>query len=97
MTDITLQKLDGRHTSSTVFQHRAKMRGVDGCVQFVEIRNWLWENYGPGLERETVWALQYFHEKVPEPKWGWWVDDSKYYIYMKDEVLTHFSLKYLNT
>lgn len=93
---ITLQKLDGRHTLSDFFQHRARMIGTDGCVKFVEIRNWLWEHYGPGLERETVWVMKYFNN-VPEPKWAWWVDDRKYYIYMKDDVVTYFSLRYLNT
>jgi hypothetical protein len=93
---ITLQKLDGRHSLSTFFSHRAKMIGMDGCAEFVEIRNWMWENYGPGLERETVWTLNYFKE-IPVPVWAWHVDDRKYYIYMKDEVLTHFTLKYMNT
>jgi hypothetical protein len=93
---VTLQKLDGRHTLSQFYPYRAKMIGNDGCMKFVEIRNWLWENYGPGLERETVWVVLY-QEGTKEPKWSWWVDDRKYFIYMKDEILTHFSLKYLNT
>ena len=79
-----------------VFDYRAKMRGNDGCAKFIEIRNWMWENYGPGLERETFWTTQYFQE-VPTVRWVWWVNDGVYYIYLKDEALTHFTLKFLNT
>ena len=95
MSDITLQKLDGRHALSTMFTHRVKIVGTDNVPKWIEIRNWLWENYGPGLERETIWVTQYHDQVVP--KWSWHIDDRKYFLYLKEETLTHFSLKYLNT
>ena len=95
MSNIALQKLDGRHASSNFFSHRAKMAGMDCVPEWVEIRKWLWENYGPGLERDVVWIIKYHHQEPP--KWGWHIDNGKYYLYLKEEVVTHFSLKYLNT
>jgi hypothetical protein len=95
MSEIKLEKLDNRHSLNTFFTHRIKMFGDDKTLQWVEMRNWMWEQYGPGLEYETVWLLKY-NPKL-QCKWAWRVNDSYYYIYLKDEMLTHFSLKYLNT
>lgn len=95
MNNIQLEKLDGRHGLSSIFSHRAKLIGTSEVPNWIEIRNWLWENYGPGLEYETVWTMHY-HDGS-EPKWAWRINDRRYYIYLKEEVLTHFSLKYLNT
>ena len=65
-------------------------------------RVWLWENYGPGIERELAWTIRLpeftTEDFIAQPiKWAWYVDDRTYYIYLKDEVVTHFSLKYINT
>ena len=101
MNHIKLEKLDGRHSLNTFYTHRAKLVGMEDVPKFIEIRNWLWEHYGPGLERETIWVVQYQSMKanLPDfnPLWAWHVDDRKYYLYMKEEVLTHFTLKWLNT
>jgi hypothetical protein len=96
MNDIKLEKLDGRHALVTVFTHRAKLAGMDNVTKFIEIRNWLWEHYGFGVEREIVWIVKY-HDDAIKPKWAWHVEDRKYYLYMKEEVLTHFTLKWMNT
>lgn len=95
MSNITLQKLDGRHSLSHFFTHRARLIGIDDIHKWIEMRNWLWENYGPGLERDTVWLVHY--KKLECPQWAWHVDDRKYYLYLKDEVLTHFTLRWMNT
>lgn len=101
MNNIKLETLDGRHSLNTFFTHRAKLMGQDNAPKFVEIRNWLWEQYGPGLERDTVWIMKYqnVQGKIPEFKttWAWHIDDRKYYLYMKEEILTHFTLKWMNT
>jgi hypothetical protein len=94
--NLKLEKLDNRHALHTVFSHRVKMMGMDTVPKFVEMRNWLWENYGPGLERELVWVMQ-FHEAVTDTKWAWHTEDRKYYIYLKGDVVTYFSLKWMNT
>jgi hypothetical protein len=100
MNEIKLEKLDNRHTLVTFFTHRARLRGIDDAPKFIEIRNWLWEQYGPGIERELVWVMKYQNTlgnitEVPT-KWAWHVDDNKYYIYLKEETLTHFTLKWMN-
>jgi hypothetical protein len=98
---MKLETLDGRHALSSFFSHRARMMGTSEIVLFIQIRNWCWENYGPGIDRDTYWALQY-HDITDqllgfEPQWAWHSEDSKRYIYLKEEVLTMFSLKWLNT
>jgi len=91
-----LEKLDGRHALSDSFSHRVKWRGTDHAKDFINARNWLWENYGPGVERDLYW-LQQFPEYDIDPKWVWYVDDRTYFLYLKDGLVTHFSLKYINT
>ena len=94
-TRITLEKLDKRHNLHEFFTHRTWQTDKDQVPEWVKMRNWLWENYGPGLEYETVWITQYHPEfKI---QWAWRVEDQVYYLYLKDEILTHFSLKFLNT
>jgi len=97
---MQLEKLDGRHALSTFFSHRVRL-GTSDIAVYIQIRNWCWENYGPGIDRDTFWAIQY-HEVMDKldgfnPKWAWHKDDRKYYIYLKDELLTYFSLKWMNT
>jgi hypothetical protein len=95
-----LEKLDRRHALHTFFTHRIKIFGGEGAsiVKWVEMRNWLWENFGHGLESETVWitkeSLGLTDYKVD---WAWRIDDNRYYLYFTDSVLTMFTLKYMNT
>lgn len=91
-----LEKLDGRHVLSSEFSHRVRWYGTDSVKEFVTARNWLWENYGPGVERDFYW-LKRFPEHGISPEWVWHVDDRTYFLYLKDSVVTHFSLKYINT
>jgi hypothetical protein len=88
---IFFQKLDGRHSAHRDFSHRAEIFGPwdERRTQFVEIRDWCWENFGPGIEREL-------RDQKPEAKWAWHISESPsgYYIYLKDEMLTYFSLKW---
>ena len=93
--NIKLEKLDARHSLNQFFTHRTKMTGSDSVPKWLEMREWLWDQYGRGLEYETVWIMQYHPGK--EYRWAWRIDDKRYYLYLKEEILTHFSLKYLNT
>lgn len=95
--NIKIEKLDGRHALNELFTHRVNIKSNEApdVIKFIEIRNWLWEQYGPGLEHETAWTMHYFEEV--KARWAWRIDNQKFYIYLKEDVLTHFSLKYLNT
>lgn len=95
--DIKLETLDGRHALHGVFSHRVKFLGSDNAASFVSVRTWLWENYGPGLERELVWLMHYPETGIQQVQWAWHNDDRKHYLYLNDSLVTHFSLKYCNT
>ena len=95
---LQLEKLDGRHSLNSVFNYRVRFVGNDSISAFVNARIWLTESYGHGLERELVWiTTPVYKYDVPQISWAWHNDDSGRYIYLKEELLSHFSLKYLNT
>ena len=91
---IALEKLDNRHMLHQYFTHRVQYIGDDDAIKFIDARNWLWENYGPGLER-AIWYLTKYTD-TGQPSWAWHCNDRHYYLYLKDALVTHFSLKYLN-
>jgi hypothetical protein len=91
---LTLQKLDGRHELNTIFTHRVKYTTTE-IESYIQAKLWLTEYYGLGLEREVMWAIKYAPEFKPE--WAYYNDGRVLYIYLKDALVTHFSLKYLNT
>jgi hypothetical protein len=88
---IVISKLDGRHAGHILFSHRAEIIGtwIERDQEFVQVREWCWETFGPGVERDLIHAKK-------DSKWGWHLNQSpaKYYIYLKDEYLTHFTLKW---
>jgi hypothetical protein len=90
---LSLEKLDARHALFPHYSHRVKYSGDQ--KQYVITRNWLWESYGPGLERELWYVTCY--EEVAVPEWAWHTDGRTNFLYLKDALVTHFSLKYLNT
>jgi hypothetical protein len=101
---MKIEVLDKRHAGHSVFTHRVKIEAEDSSVyaarerRFIEIRNWCWENFGPGCERD----LAHYSSAggTPAYNWGWHIDaanSSKLYIYLKGEAMTLFSLKWCNT
>ena len=97
--------LDGRYTGNSYFKYRLEftsyMYGQDGrkfraqqCQQMIE---WLWENYGPGCERDHWKFITHTH-KDNGPKWSWYIDPKNNipYIYIVDDtVLSHVQLKWV--
>lgn len=97
---IQLETLTSRHLLNKLFSHRVKFLGQDDTVQYIKARLWLNEHYGPGIEREFAWIMDYPNDfEVPDFQWAWFNEDrlGRHYIYLKDSLITHFSLKYLNT
>ena len=61
-------------------------------------RLWLTEHNGPGIERELMWVTApHYNIEYPAVHWAWHNEDRSHFIYLKDSLVTHFSLKYLNT
>jgi hypothetical protein len=86
-------KLDGRHKGKRIFDYRVELFGDwdQRAQEFVEVREWCWDTFGPSTELDLN-----FHN----PKsWAWDISESgstrrSYYIYLRDECLTHFTLKW---
>ena len=103
--------LDGRYNGNGCFKYRIEFSssayGYDGrkhrAHQHQEMLEWLWENYGPGCDRDH-WKLITFKDHTPVaearkngPRWAWFID-TKFntpYIYIADDtVLSHVQLKW---
>jgi hypothetical protein len=107
-------KLDGRYTGSSWFKYRLEFiaevhtYGYDGrksrAKQHQQMLEWLWENYGPGCERD-YWKFMSFTDETTTslearkngPRWAWFVDQKNNipYIYVVDDTtLAHIQLKW---
>lgn len=89
---MKLTKLDKRYDGNERFTHRVEFRGGNRSqtlTQWVNTRNWLWEQYGPSAE--LFLARPEFFNDV-QPKWAW--DSEKSAIYLQQEALTMFLLKW---
>lgn len=64
------------------------MRPETNKRQWVEIRNWLWTQFGPSAELYLATA-EFFDGR--QPKWAW--DSEKSAIYITEEAYTMFMLR----
>ena len=95
-----MERLDGRHKGFGHWTHRVEFqRGWSAgdrdaaFAKFLQVRASLWENFGPGCDRDELSHVRRAAlDAVPE--WGWWVDsgDNPYIYFKQDRILTWFSL-----
>lgn len=86
---MRLQKLDRRYDGVDRFSHRVEFYGRgEQQRQWIKTRNWLWQQFGPSAELNLA-RTDYFEE---QPKWAW--DAEKSAIYLKEEALAMFLLKW---
>lgn len=86
---MTLVKLNRNYKGYGVFTHRVEFYGSrDHRVrQWIGVRNWLWQNFGPSAEQEL--ARPEFFDGA-QPKWAW--DTEKSSVYLREEALMMFNL-----
>ncbi len=90
-----LTKLDRRFDGNDRFTHRVEFRGHGAearkrvQIVWVKSRNWLWQQFGPSAELNLArdWVFE-----GQQPKWAW--DANKSAIYLKEEALAMFLLKW---
>ena len=95
---LRIEKLDGRHKGSRSFAHRAVVLGLtaDRFIDFLTLREWCWDTWGPSCEREIY--LNSHYNKVRNNPWVWHYngDYSECYIYLTgSKELELFTLKWL--
>jgi hypothetical protein len=92
---LQLERLDGRHNASRVYTHRVWIYGsdFDSKKNYIDLREWCWETFGPGCERDLIW-----YNKSSSYRWAFHHSQKSdsMYIYLKEEVLTTFMLKWIN-
>lgn len=100
MSSIKLEKLDRRHTGHSLFKFRAYIIGRHDGNKFAEIRNALWEAYGPSSERDlNGWCGP--NGTQINPHWAWHIETTSagsfhYYLYLtSDEEASFFKLKWM--
>jgi hypothetical protein len=84
-------KLTRQYSGFGQFSHRIEIRSTNPNAnkrQWVEIRNWLWSQFGPSAELFLA-TPEFFDGN--QPKWAW--DSDKSVIYITDEAYTMFMLK----
>lgn len=84
-------KLTRQYSGHGFFSHRIEFYGRDREMrlrQWIRIRNWLWQQFGPSAEQEFA-REGYFDGQ--QPKWAW--DSEKSAIYLKEEALVLFQLR----
>lgn len=83
----TLKKLDRRFNGWGHWTHRTDPEyfktSLDARLNFMEFRNWMWANYGPGCRQSEASALVTVGREVPI--WGW---DDYGSIYARDLAMT---------
>lgn len=86
---MKVEKLDRRHIGHFWFTHRVVIEGRRPAQRhkWIQIRNWLWSQYGPSAERDLA-IPQYFNGQ--QPLWAW--DSKLNSIYLRDEAVTMFQL-----
>ena len=63
--------------------------------RFIELRNWCWDTFGPGVERKFITLHPTSTGVESIHKWAWHTDEEELRIYFKgDEELTLFKLKW---
>lgn len=103
---MKLVKLSANYNGYGRYSHRIEFPGaVAGRQQFVMIRNWLWEKFGPSAELENLtaawrcWgAWRYWDPDSSSgepriegfPLWSW--DSNKRVIYLNGKALTLYIL-----
>ena len=97
---LRLDKLDGRHKGSSLFTHRVFVQGpkLEKCKDFLKLRQWCWETWGPSCEREIYLSLALNNIDDRPRGWAWHYEDNytECYIYLtSSQQLEFFTLKWL--
>ena len=84
-------KLTRNYNGYGVFTHRVEFWGGTRATkvrQWIQVRNWLWSQFGPSAEQELARA-DFFDGN--QPVWAW--DSEKSAIYLKEQALVMFNLR----
>ena len=101
---LKFTKLDRRYNGYTVFKYIVEIDMSAGARDqrmaiFKELREWLWENYGPGCELDYV-QLELGRTRDADglinsrERWAWQTSHGEQRLYIKGEEYTFMKLKW---
>jgi len=96
MKKYRFTKLDKRYNGHQKFKYSISPTAVPYLEQqqdFQELREWMWENYGPSMELE--WAMAQARANQTEAIWAWDTEHKNKRLYLRgDAELTFLKLKF---
>jgi hypothetical protein len=94
--NYTINKLDRRHKGFASFTHYIMpvwSSQLADKLKFFEWRNWCWETFGPGMEREMAIEFRLLHDA--DLRWAWHTNNGAKRLYFKSEKeVAWFNLKW---
>ena len=90
--------LDRRHSGYPFMKYYVTPFGFreESIRKLIELRNWCWETFGPGVERKYVTLIPGPDHLESLDAWAWHTEDNQRRIYLRgDEELALFKLKWL--
>jgi hypothetical protein len=97
MKSFRVSPLDRRHKGHKYFSHYVMpiwTMHLEDKLRYFEWRNWCWDTWGPGLERDMAveWNSKAWGDEV---KWAWHTDDGAKRLYFATEKeLNWFNLRW---
>ena len=103
-------KTDRRHTAHHIFQyyvepvHEYGVGRDERITAFKHLREWCWESFGPGCERDFVVIRPVSAgtdgqcQMASVERWAWWTTtegNQELRIYFKEDAMAFFKLKWL--
>ena len=85
---INVRKMDRRFNGFGTFSHRIEFVGKGYLSQFIRVRNWCMEKFGPSAEISLI-SSEVF---VTVPFWAWESEHNKV-IYLRDVAFSQFLLQ----
>ena len=86
MNQFTITHLDRRHRGHSLFSHYITAiwtSQLEDRLKFFEWRNWCWQTWGPGWERDL--AIEFVSNTYTVARWAWHTDDRPRKLYFHTE------------
>ena len=89
-----ITQLDRRYKAFPFFQYYVEPISWPRTNNYLDLREWCWENYGPGcsIHMMSIFTNNVLHDK--KYKWAW--HDEEHRLYFKNESeLSHLQLTWI--
>jgi hypothetical protein len=85
---IHVRKMDRRFNGHGTFSHRIEFKGQGYISQFLRVRNWCMEKFGPSAEISLIYC-----DVFPNTPFWAWESEHSMVIYLRDVAFSQFLLQ----